>query len=39
MIMPVRVVVVDDAPKDLLLIGTALTAAGIPISPHWYDRS
>lgn len=38
MIMPVRVVVVDDAPKDLLLIGTALTAAGIPISPHWYDR-
>lgn len=38
MIMPVRAVVVDDEPQDLLLIGTALTAAGIPAASHWYDR-
>lgn len=39
MLMPVRAIVVDDVPTDLLVIGTALAAAGIPIVSHWYDRS
>ncbi len=36
---PVRAVIVDDVPSDLLNISSGFSAAGIPCTSHWYDRS
>jgi len=36
---PVRAVIVDDTPSHLFNISAGFSAAGIPCTPYWYDRS
>jgi hypothetical protein len=36
---PVRAVIIDDTPSHLLSISSGFSAACIPCTPYWYDRS